>query len=233
MALDQATKACEVKGATEPVFATQANAALTAHWWKLPGAPPRIFTQPLSQPFEGLKIEVPRGGAWQVGKPTDDWDVVLDRKLEDEFNIGVQAMISGRRAKDTLGGKAWAQVEEAALTRYGSCMSSFTEGTNADTKPMRLGGKKSEVWYFEVGGMRPDLKRPQRIIEFVWPSTTRKETVWDLRVSDWRRPSSIDDPDIAAVVASAIGPGLWPPAAGKEEPPEPPKKKPGGGKKKP
>lgn len=231
-ALDLATRACEAKGATEPVFATQSAAVLTAHWWKLPDAAPRIFAQPLAPPLEGLKIEVPRGGAWKVGTPTDDWDVILDRKLEDEWNVTVQAMFAARAAKATLGGKAWAQIEEAVETRYESCLASFTEGTNADTKPTRLGGKKSELWYFEVGGMRPDLKRPQRILGFVWPSTTRKETVWEVRVTDWRRPSSIDDPDIAAVVASAIGPGHWPPGAAPKEEPPAPKKKPGGTKKK-
>jgi hypothetical protein len=229
-AIDMATKACQVKAAPESAYAFQLTALATARSWKLPGDLPKVFTQPLTPPYEGLKLEVPRGGVWKLQPKTAEWDVVFERKLEEETSA-VQAFVTIRDSKSTIGGRQWAQHEEAIKTQYESRRSPFTEGTAVDTPPQRLGGKKGQVFFYEVGGMRPDLKRPQRIVEFVWPSTTLKDVVWDLCVIDWRRPSSIDDPDIVAFVASAIGPGLWPPAAGKDEAPDP-KKKPGGGKKK-
>lgn len=229
-ALGLATRACETKGAADPVFGLHLQTLAIAHAWKVPGISRKVFLQPLVPPYQGLKLEIPRGGLWKTAPKTAEWDVILERKFEDDTSA-VQVMITAREPKSLVGGRQWAQIDAAAQVRYESRKGQFTDGTTVDTPPARLGGKKGDVSYFEVGGMLPELKRPQRLVEFVWPSTDPKDdVVWNLRVVDWRRPSSIDDPDVAAVVASAIGAGLWPPGQEPAAEPDPKRKPPKKGK---
>jgi hypothetical protein len=131
----------------------------------------------------------------------------------------------GRRKRDAAGAKTWADVDEAVATLFEKRKSSYADDA-ASSGPTLLGGKKKgpQVWFFEIAGLETASNRRNKMLEWIWVSTTRKDTVWNLKVVDWRRTVSPEDPDIVAFVQSALPPGLWP--AGQPAPADDPKKKP-------
>lgn len=233
-AIDLATRACNLPGAAETDFATHLNALRLAHAWgmKLAQLP---FMTPLGPPLEGLKLELPRSGGWVRGK-SPDWDLLLERNLGDPANNGtVQIMLKQWKTGDMSQGKLWSQLDEMAPRRFEKYKEDQAElGTVVE--PVQLGNGKNQpdLWHYEVSGK---LKggRTERVAEWIWLSDKKKEGAWQMKVIDWRPVPDVEDPDLVAFVASAIGPGLWPPGAakGKDDgkggkkppvPPAPPKK---------
>lgn len=224
-----ARRSCEAKGAADAQFWTHLRTLTVAHEWKLPGDHGRPFVKPVAPPVEGLELMVPKGVSWT--REAGEWDLALKRQYEGEPN-GVQILLEARDAKAALGGKQWAQIADIVPILFEIRQGGFGD-IQSEQKPAALGGDKKgkgAVWHFQIAGTVKDSTRTQRLAEWVWVSTTRKDTVWDLKILDWRKPSSVEDPDLVAFVTSAIGPGLWPP--GSAPPPEDTGKKKPGGKKK-
>lgn len=229
-AIGLARRACEAKGAADPVFFTHLRALTLAHGWGLKGDHGWPFMKPLQPAVEGLSLQVPRGVVWtkEEGK---DWAVALKRQYEGEPN-GVQVLLKIEDPKSTFGGRQWQQIEDVVELLFDARKSGFGE-VASEVAPVLLGADKKGkggVWHFQVNGIVANTTRPQRLGEWVWASKGKKDVVYDMKLLDWRRPSSIEDPDLVMFVASAIGPGIWP--AGKA-PPAPAEEETGKGGKKP
>jgi hypothetical protein len=223
-----ARRACEVQGAAEASYVLHIKALCAAHDWKVAadlGAP---FMEPLKPAVDGLALQVPKGANWKRSgsdkdAATRDWELMLERSY-DPNDSAVQIMLIGRPQGEAIGARTWADVEEGVATLYDKRKNGYSD-VASESAPVLLGEKKKggQVWFFQVAGTVAGSSRRNKSAEWVWPSATRKSTVWDLRVVDWRRTTSIEDPDIVAFVQSAIPPGLWPPGTAK--PPEEPKGK--------
>jgi hypothetical protein len=211
-AITLARRACEAKDAADAQHWMHLRALTLALEWKLPGDHGRPFVKPLTPPVQGLELMVPKGVAWT--REPGEWDLAMKRQYEGEVN-GVQILLEARDAKSALGGRQWAQIAEVVPILFENRQGGFGE-IQSEQKPVALGGDKKgkgAVWHFQIAGTVKDSTRTQRLAEWVWVSTTRKDAVWDLKVLDRRKPSSVEDPDLVAFVTSAIGPGLWPPSA--------------------
>jgi hypothetical protein len=234
-AIELATRACNLAGAAETDFGAHLNALRLAHSWgmKLEQVP---FMTPLGPPLEGLKLELPRSGGWNRGK-SPDWDLLLERNLGDPKNDGtVQIMIKQWKTDDKVIGKSWGQLNDMAAARFEKYKEDQAE-LGSVVEPAQLGSGKNapDLWHYEVSGKMKG-GRAERVAEWIWLADKKKGVVWQMKVIDWRPVPDVEDPDIVAFVASAIGPGLWPPgSAGKPKddgkggkkppvPPTPPKK---------
>jgi len=143
-------------------------------------------------------------------------------------------MIKMWKVSDVSLGKAWRELADMAPRRFEKYKEDQAE-LGSVVEPVQLGSGKNapELWHYEVGGK---LKggRTERVAEWIWLGDKKSDAVWQMKVIDWRPVPDVEDPDIVAFVASAIGPGLWPPGAagkgkddgkgGKKPPPVPPKK---------
>jgi hypothetical protein len=65
-----------------------------------------------------------------------------------------------------------------------------------------------------------------KIAEWIWYGDAKKDFSWQLKIIDWRPVPDVEDPDIVAFVASAIGEGRWPPGSAPKDEPKDPKKPP-------
>jgi len=223
-ALGLAKRACEAKGVADPQYEQHLKTLLVAHEWKFPGDWGLPFMKALTPPVQGLELQVPKGVSWPPEEGGDDWELALHRQYDGETNA-VQILLCGRDAKASFGTRQWSKIEDVVPLVFEARQGGFGEVTTK-VEPVALGGDKKgkgAVWHFELGGIVANSTRPQKLAEWIWEAKTRKNTVWELKILDWRRPSAIDQPDIVAFVDSAIGEGLWP--AGRT-PPEDPKKKP-------
>jgi hypothetical protein len=231
-AIELATRACTLQAAAESDFATHLNALRLAHSWgmKIEQKP---YMTPLGPALEGLKLELPRSGGWNRGKSAD-WDLVLERNLHDPKNDGtVQIMIKRWATNDMSQGKPWSQINEIGPRRFESYKTNMAElGSVVEPSNIATGKNASEIWHYQVAG-KVDKGRTQRIAEWLWLGDKKSEAVWQMKVLDWRPVPDVEDPDLVAFVASAIGPGVWPASAvapkgkddkGGKKPPAPPKK---------
>jgi hypothetical protein len=225
-AIELATKACGMKGATDSDYAVQLRALTLAHSWGVaPTAKP--FMQPLVPPLEGIKIEISRSGCWKRMKNAPDWELELERDLKDDQNFGV-IQISFARLQPSVPilGKPWSQLAEVAKRLYEADMTTL-ETVSHKVEPIPLGGKGGiDVYHFEVGGQMKG-GRAKRIGQWIGFIDKKREEAFQLRMYDWRRLPDFREPDIDAFVASVVGPGVWPPgaAAPATDPKKPPKKK--------
>ena len=224
-AIDLATRACNLPAASESDFVTHLNALRLAHSWgmKLTQVP---FMTPLGPPLTGLKLELPRSGGWTRGK-SPDWDLLLERNLGDPKNDGtVQIMIKEWQASDMSLGKPWSQLGEIAPRRFDKYKEDQSElGSVVEPAQIGTGKNAPEVWHYEVGG-KLKSGRAERVAEWLWFGDKKKSFAWQMKVIDWRPVPDVEDPDIVAFVASAIGPGIWPPGSapkGKDDPKNPKK----------
>lgn len=212
-AIDLATKACNAKGAEERDFATHLEALRLAHVWglKLEHKP---FMSPLGPPLEGLTLMLPRSGGWNRTKAAD-WDLVLERNLHDPKNDGtVQIMFRRWMDNDMTLGKPWGQIDEIAPRRFDKYKEDMTNlGTLVE--PVKLSGRGKNapvIWHYQVTGQTKQ-GRTQRIAEWIWHADKEKSSTWQMKILDWRPVPDVEDPDLVAFVASAIGEGLWPPGS--------------------
>ena len=222
-------RACEAKDAADTTFVLHIRTLCAAREWKTPGDFGAPFMEPLVPAYDGLKLLVPKGGDWKKQESTSEWDLILDRKY-DANDSSVQIMVTAQPVKSSIGAVTWHNVEEGVKTLWDRRKSGYQD-LASENAPALLDDKKKgpNLWHFSVAGTINGSSRRNKMAEWVWPSTTKKDVVWDLRIIDWRNTTSIEDPDIVAFVQSAIPPGLWPPGAAKPEDPKgkktPPKKK--------
>lgn len=220
-----ARKACEAKGADGETFVLHIRTLCAAKEWKSPGDVGLPFMTPLAPPYDHAPLMVPKNAGWKRQEPTKEWDVILDRNYDPVNDSSVQIMMTAYATKNAIGAKTWRDLEEGVQTLCDRRKGGYSDAPS-DVAPVLLGDKKKgpQLWHFTVAGTVAGSSRRNKMAEWVWPSATKKETVLDLRIIDWRRTTSIEDPDIVAFVQSAIPAGLWPP--GSVAPPEDPKKKP-------
>jgi len=228
-AIDLSTQACNQKGATDVDYMTHLEALRLSHAWgaKLAVKP---FMQPAVPPLEGLKIEIPRAPGWTRDKPAEDWDLLYNRNLHESKNDGtVQLTLKKHAAGDMSLGKNWGSMADQATRQFDKIKSDFKE-LGTVVAPVSLGGKNAqECWHYEVSGTLA-TGRVLRDAEWIFPADKKKDSVWCLKVKDWRPVQDVQEPDIVAFVASAIGDGLWPSGAAPtgpdpKKPPTPPTKK--------
>lgn len=228
IAIDLATQACKLATASENDYTTHLNALRLAHSWgqKLAQRP---FMQALTPPLEGLKLMIPRAPGWTRAKPSPDWDLVLERNLHETKNDGtMQVLLKKWGANDMTLGKQWKEFADVASRRRDKYKEDLAE-VSSIVDPVQLGSGKnlSDVWHYEVAG-KLKSGRIERIGEWIFFGDKKKDTVWQLKIIDWRPVPDIEEPDVAAFVASAIGEGLWPAGATPPAPepdPKGPKKK--------
>jgi hypothetical protein len=228
-AIDLAAKACNLAGARESDFATHLEALRLAHSWGMKSAPAPFMTV-LAPAIKGLKLMIPRAPGWSRGKSAE-WDLLFDRNLHDSRNDGtVQIMLKEHDASEMNLGKPWSQISELAPRRFEKYTTEDLKECVSKLEPVQLPGAKGtpELWHYEASGANAG-GRKVKIAEWLWYGDAKKEFTWQLKVLDWRPVPDVEDPDIVAFVASAIGEGRWPPgAAGKDQPKDPkkpPKKK--------
>jgi hypothetical protein len=232
-AIDLATQACNQPGAADGDYLGHLQALRLAHSWGMKLAV-KPFMQPVVPPIEGVKLEIPRAPGWTREKPGEDWDLLFTRNLHEEQNDGfVQIFLKKHAAGDMALGKPWGSISDQASRQFGKVKGDFKE-PGAVVEPAQL---KGEVWHFEASGNVPGNNandpthlRSLRDHEWIWYADKKKDSVWSMKVKDWRRVPDCAEPDIAAFVASAIGDGVWPPGAAPavpdpKKPPTPPKKK--------
>lgn len=216
-----ARRACEAKGADDATFVLHIRTLCAAHDWKVPGDFGAPFMVPLAPAYEGLTLMVPKGANWKRQEKTTEWDLVLERQY-DTTDSAVQIMLTAYGTKSSIGAVTWHNVEEGVKTLHDRRKGGY-EDVASETPPTLLDEKKKKgpnLWHFTLAGTVNGSSRRNKMAEWVWPSTTRKDTVWNLRIVDWRNSTSIEDPDIVAFVQSAIPPGLWPPGTAKPEDPK-------------
>lgn len=224
-----AKRACEAKGANDASYLFHIKTLCAAHEWKLPGDLGKPFMQPMTPAYEGLSLQVPKGGNWKRLPKTDEWDVILERNY-DPSDSAVQLLVTRHPKGEGIGGKSWGQFDWAISTQYDARKAKYSDLVS-DMAPTLLGDKKKgpQLWHFQLAGTVLNSDRRNRMAEWIWPSGGKADVIYELRVIDWRHATSIEDPDIVAFVQSAIPPGLWPPgtAAEPEDPKgkKPPKKK--------
>jgi hypothetical protein len=229
-AIDLSTQACNQKGASDGDYLTHLEALRLAHAW---GAKPtaKPFMQPVVPALEGLKLEIPRAPGWTRDKPAEDWDLLYNRNLHESKNDGtVQMTLKKHAAGDMALGKNWGAMSDMASRQFDKIKGDFKE-LGTVVAPVSLGGKNAtECWHYEASGTLT-TGRVLRDAEWIFPADKKKDFVWCMKVKDWRPVQDVQEPDIVAFVASAIGDGLWPPGAApaapdpKKPPPPPPKKK--------
>lgn len=223
-AVGLARRACEAKGANDAMHLFHIKTLCAAHEWKLPGDLGAPFMEPLKPPFEGLSLQVPKGGGWKRLAKTDEWDLILERNY-DPSDSSVQLMLSAHGKNEGIFGKTWSQVDWAVSSTYDKRKGQYTDVVS-DTAPTLLGDKKKgpQLWHFQLAGTVANSDRRNRMAAWIWPGAGKSDVVYELRVIDWRHTTSVEDPDIVAFVQSAIPAGLWPPGAA--APPDPKGKKP-------
>jgi len=230
-AIDLATQACNLKGASDVDYLTHFAALRLAHQWGMKLAT-KPFMQPAVPPLEGLKLEVPRAPGWARDKPAEDWDLLYNRNLHDAKNDGtVQITLKKHAAGEMALGKGWGFIADMAARQFDKIKGDLKE-TGSVVEPVNLATSKGapECWHYEAGGTLSS-GRVLRDAEWIFPADKKKDAVWCLKVKDWRPVQDVQEPDIVAFVASAIGDGLWPQGAATPEkpdpkkPPTPPKKK--------
>ena len=219
-AVELSTRACGIASAQPTTFDTHLKVLHTARGWKMPGLDLKVFMTPLTPPVEGIALQVPKGTLWKRGD-SKDWALNFDRNFEGDLG-GVQILLKPWSWKEGYGGRGWKQIEEVVQSRWEGYQGEFSEVIH-ETKPVRLGGKKGpEIWHVQIGGVLTQQARPVRRAEWYWLG---KEVTWQLRVLDWRRPSDVEDADIAAFVNAALGvEGLWPNGGADEKDDGKPKK---------
>lgn len=231
-AVHLARRACEAKGSSDATYMLHVKSLCAAREWKVAGDLGYPFMQPLVPAYEGHSLMIPKGAGWKRLEKTTEWDVILERNY-DSTDSSVQIMLTALAAKSQIGAKTWNDVEEGVATLHEKRRAGYAD-VSSETTPVMFGEKKKgpKLWHFAVAGTVANSSRRNKMAEWVWPSTTKKDTVWDLRIIDWRHTPSIEDPDIVMFVNSAIPQGHWP--AGWTPPPAPddPKGKKPPGKKK-
>lgn len=226
-AIELAAKACGLTSAREADFGTHLEALRLAHAWGLKTAPAPFMTV-LAPPLKGLKLMVPRAPGWTRGKSAE-WDLVFDRNLHDGKNDGtVQIMIKEWASGETSLGKSWEKLDEVAPRRFEKYSTEDLKECASKVEPGMLPGGKNavEVWHYAAAGKNAS-GRMVKIAEWIWHGNAKKEFTWQMKILDWRPVPDVEDPDIVAFVASAIGEGRWPgTTAAPGEPPKDPKKPP-------
>ena len=229
-AIEFAAKACGLSSARESDFGTHLEALRLAHAWGVKTAPQPFMTV-LAPPLKGLKLMVPRAPGWTRGKHAE-WDLFIERNLHDSKNDGtVQIMLKEHDASEMNLGKPWSQIAELATRRFEKYSAEDLKECATKVEPMQLPGGKNAVegWHYSAAGKNAS-GRIQKISEWIWYGNAKKEFTWQLKIIDWRPVPDVEDPDIVAFVASAIGEGRWPPGSAQpaddgKEPKKPPKKK--------
>jgi tetratricopeptide (TPR) repeat protein len=222
-AIDLAAKACGLSSAREVDFGTHLEALRLAHAWGVKNAPPPFMTV-LAPPIKGIKLMVPRAPGWSRGKSTE-WDLVFDRNLHDPKNDGtVQVMLKEHDASEMNLNKPWGQINEIAPRRFEKYSTEDLKECASKIEPVQLPGGKSatELWYYGASGKNAS-GRLVKISEWIWYGDAKKDFSWQLKILDWRPVPDVEDPDIVAFVASAIGDGRWPPGSAPKEDPKDPK----------
>jgi hypothetical protein len=225
-AIDLAAKACGLASARETDFGTHLEALRLAHAWGLKSAPAPFMTV-LAPPIKGIKLMIPRAPGWTRGKSTE-WDLVFDRNLHDSKNDGtVQIMLKEHDASEMSLGKPWSQLSEIAPRRFEKYSSEDLKECASKAEPVQLPGGKTavELWHYGAAGKNAS-GRMVKISEWIWYGDAKKEFTWQLKILDWRPVPDVEEPDIVAFVASAIGEGRWPPGSAPKEEPKGPKKPP-------
>jgi hypothetical protein len=223
-AIDLATKACAIKGANESDYRAHLDALRLAHAWGLKGMP-KPFMQPLTPPFSPLKLEIPRASGWTRDK-ADGWDLVLKRNLHDEKNDGsMQVFFRGVKASDAALGGRWAALGDMSVRQMEKDKAEFSSVSSSSDAAQLMSGKSPvEVWSYQVAGQDAKSNRLRRLAAFYFFADKKKEQVVQLKINDWRPVPDVEEPDVVAFVASAIGEGLWPPGAAQGKPADEPKK---------
>ncbi len=228
-AIDLATQACGLPGASDSDYLTHLDALRLAHAWgtKLAVKP---FMQPVAPALEGMKLEIPRAPGWVRDKPGQDWDLLYNRNLHETKNDGsVQITLKKHAASEMALGKSWSALSDQASRQFEKVSKNDFKEVGSSVEPVLLTGARNgvECWHFEVAGTLP-TGRVLRDAEWIFPADKKKDSVWCLKVKDWRPVQDVQEPDIVAFVASAIGDGVWPPGSTqptKPDPKNPPPKK--------
>jgi hypothetical protein len=199
-AIQLAQKACAMKGAVDATYDTHLLLLRKATEWEMKEVTSIPPMKPLMPAVEGLAVQIPQGSFWKrVG--SNDWTLHLERRFEGETN-SVQLLVKFWGANEAYGGRKWSQVEEVTALRFEAAHGDYAE-VASEQKPQRVGTSKKGpgTWMFQIGGMIAG-NRPQKRVEWYVPA---KDGTWQVKLIDWRRPSSVDDPDLRAIVASIVG----------------------------
>lgn len=226
-AVDLAKKAVDAKGATDATHWFLLKVLLEAHAWKLPGTLPKPEMVKQKDAWEGIALATPRGGNWKRLEATADWPVIFERTydLDPADNVRpdtVQLMMTAFNANTSIGTGNYKDLKAAAPLLFERQRMRYEESQN-EKPPQPFGDAKRGVdgWWMETGGMIASLKRAQRNLDILWMAKSKGEKVFHLRITDWRRPSGVHEPDIAAFIAICVGDGLWPPGQAKPAAEEP------------
>jgi hypothetical protein len=188
---------------------------------------PAPFMTILAPPIKGLKLMVPRAPGWSRGKSTE-WYLVFDRNLHDPKNDGtVQIVLKEHDASEMNLNKPWGQLNEIAPRRFEKYSTEDLKECASKVEPVQLPGGKSatELWHYGAAGKNAS-GRLVKIAEWIWYGDAKKDFSWQLKIIDWRPVPDVEEPDIVAFIASAIGEGRWPPGSAPKDEPKDPKKPP-------
>ncbi|MCG3134737.1 MAG: hypothetical protein HMLKMBBP_02097 [Planctomycetes bacterium] len=234
-ALALAHQATGVKGATDEAHWFFLRVLLEAHAWNLPGPHPKPEMVRAKDAYEGIAIATPRGGNWKRLDATPEWGVIYERTYDldptdDVRPDTVQVMLTSFGANTAIGTGTYKDLKAAAGILFEKRRSTYEESM-AEKQPQPFGDAKKGLdgWWMESGGRVLSLNRTQRNLDILWTSKSKGDKVFQIRVIDWRKPSSVHEPDIAAFIALCVGEGNWPPGQKPAEEPKgpvkPPKKK--------
>mgnify|MGYP002623311342 CR=1 FL=1 len=204
-AIEVATQACETKGAQRDQYLVHFLALREAHRRKLPGSHGRPYMQELGKKegVDGLNLHLPKAGGWSRLSNPGEWDMVIERKHEDDTSA-VQVMIRVWEFSQSFGGKTWDRVEEVAKLRFDEQKANDFKDVATTIEPEQLdtGKKGPEIWHFEIAGTGDG--RTRRVAEWMMMRAKKDKVTFQIRLIDWRSTPDLKEPDIVEFLRLAL-----------------------------